>query len=168
MDVWELSAREEIRGCISRYNANGDAGRMAEMMSVFAPDAIMEIDGDQTQGRDAIEATFRSAGRGFVEFAKAAGTPRDAPLLRHFTSTIVITVDSPSEARATMYYFVLMPHGLDHWGRYDDNYRIVDGSWLVSHRRELMDGAVKGGFGAQQLARLGRTGYETKPPIDVR
>lgn len=159
MELWELAAREQIRGCISRYNANGDAGRMADMMSVFTDDAIMEIDGTQTRGREAITDKFRTAGRDFVAYAKSAGTPRDAPVLRHFTSTIDITVASPTAARATMYYFVLMFHGLDHWGRYEDDYRCVDGTWLIAHRREWMDGAVTNGFGARQLARLGRGGY---------
>ena len=27
MEVWELIARESIRDCIARYNANGDSGR---------------------------------------------------------------------------------------------------------------------------------------------
>jgi hypothetical protein len=159
MDIWELVAREEIRSCISRYNAYGDAGRMDDMMGVFADDAIMEIDGDPIHGREQISSFFRSAGRNFVQFAKANEIPRDAPILRHFTSTINITVDSPAEAHATLYYFVLMFHGLDHWGRYEDNYRLVGDTWLISHRREFMDGAVPGKFGAQTLARLGRTGY---------
>src|SRR6185437_9789287 len=101
MEIWELEAREAIRGCISRYNGHGDAGRLEDMMAVFAPDAVMEIDGEPIHGFDTIRDFFRSAGRGFVEFAKANNTPRDAPVLRHFTSTINISVDSPTEAHAT-------------------------------------------------------------------
>ena len=42
MEVWELIARESIRDCIARYNANGDSGRIDQMVEVFAPDGIME------------------------------------------------------------------------------------------------------------------------------
>jgi len=41
MEVWELVARESIRDCIARYNANGDSGRIDQMVEVFAPDGIM-------------------------------------------------------------------------------------------------------------------------------
>ena len=159
MEVWELIAREGVRDCIARYNAFGDSGRMDDLLAVFAEDAVMEMDGEKTVGRKAITDAFRAAGRDFVDYAKTAGTPRDAPVVRHFTSTIVITVESPTVARATLYFFVLMYHGLDHWGRYEDDYRLVDGEWKIAHRREWMDGAVHGGMGARHLARLGRSGY---------
>ena len=54
MEVWELVARESIRDCIARYNANGDSGRIDEMVSVFAPDGIMETGSGRYEGRDAI------------------------------------------------------------------------------------------------------------------
>jgi hypothetical protein len=152
MELWELVAREEIRDCIARYNAHGDAGRLAEMMDVFTDDAVMEIEGEPTQGKEAIAATMTSAGREFVAFAKAAGTPRGLPILRHYTSTLDLSVQSPTEAKASLYYFVFMQHGLDHWGRYVDDYRLVDGHWRIAHRREWMEGATPGGFGARTLA----------------
>lgn len=159
MEIWELIAREGVRDCIARYSTFGDSGRLDEMVAVFADDAIMEMDGDRSVGREAITETFRAAGRDFVAFAKKAGTPRDAPIVRHFTSTILITVESPTVARASLYFAALMYHGLDHWGRYEDEYTLVDGEWKIGHRREWMDGAVPGGMAARHLARLGRTGY---------
>jgi hypothetical protein len=158
MELWELVAREEIRECIAGYNAYGDSGRMAEMLDVFTDDAIMEIEGVATRGRDAIAAVMKDAGRDFVAYAKAAGTPRGGPVLRHFTSTVTIRVVSETQAHASLYYFVLMHHGLDHWGRYDDDYRRVDGRWRISRRREWMDGAIDGGFGAESLAHRDRGG----------
>jgi ketosteroid isomerase-like protein len=152
MEIWELVAREEIRSCIVRYNANGDAGRLEQMLDVFTDDAVMEIEGEQTVGRDAIGAVMRSAGREFVGFAKASGAPRDLPVLRHFTSTVDIEVVSPTEAHGSMYYFVFMHNGLDHWGRYLDDYRCDDGRWRIAHRREWMDGATAGGFGERTLS----------------
>ncbi len=39
-------------------------------------------------------------------------------------------------------------HGLDHWGRYLDEFAPVDGKWLITHRREQTDAAFAGGWGA--------------------
>ena len=36
---------------------------------------------------------------------------------------------------------MLMPHGLDHWGRYLDTYEERHGRWLFTLRRALPDGA---------------------------
>jgi len=43
MELWELVARESIRDRIARWNANGDAGRMAEMVKVLAPEVEFSI-----------------------------------------------------------------------------------------------------------------------------
>jgi hypothetical protein len=153
MEIWELVAREEIRECIAKYNAYGDVGRMAEMLEVFTEGAVMEIEGVATTGRAAIAEVMKDAGRSFVAYAKAAGIPNGGPVLRHFTSTVTIQIRSESRASASMYYFVFMRHGLDHWGRYDDDYRRIDGRWRISHRREWLEGAIDGGFGVQALAR---------------
>ena len=161
MELWELAAREGVRDCIAKYNAYGDSGRLDEMIEVFAEDAVMEMDGDAYTGRAAIRDIMTSSGRGFIDFAKRAGTPRDAPLVRHYTSTIVITVDSPTTAHAELYYVVLMFRGIDHWGRYVDDYVCVDGEWKIARRQEWMDGASQGGFGAEHMVRLGRSGYGT-------
>ena len=44
--MWELVARESIRDLVARYNANGDSGRFDQVMALFAPDAVMEIEGE--------------------------------------------------------------------------------------------------------------------------
>ena len=55
MELWELVARESIRDRIARWNSNGDAGRMAEMVKVLAPDVEFSIrDGEVMHGRDEV------------------------------------------------------------------------------------------------------------------
>jgi hypothetical protein len=49
-------------------------------------------------------------------------------------------------ARARSYYQVLMPHGLDHWGRYLDEFGVHDGRWLFTHRRVTVDGRGPDGW----------------------
>ena len=60
MELWELVARESIRDCIARYNANGDSGRIDEMVRCSRPTAIMETGSGRYEGRDAIH-TFMSS-----------------------------------------------------------------------------------------------------------
>src|SRR5215470_991670 len=73
MEVWELIARESIRDCIARYNANGDSGRIDQMVEVFAPDGIMETGSGRYVGRDAIHAFMSSV----VERGRPAGDDTD-------------------------------------------------------------------------------------------
>ena len=93
------------------------------------------------EGRDEIRTIFTSA----------ADSLRDRPgplLLRHFTATLQIDVESETFARARCYYQVLMAHGLDHWGRYIDEFAPVDGVWRFTKRREILDGSVDGSWAA--------------------
>ncbi|MET0627555.1 MAG: nuclear transport factor 2 family protein [Acidimicrobiia bacterium] len=49
VELWELSAREEIRDLVARYNANGDTGRFPQVLELFAPDAVMHT-GERLHG----------------------------------------------------------------------------------------------------------------------
>lgn len=144
MDTWELVARESIRDLVARYNANGDSGRFDHVVELFAPDAVMEVDGREYHGREEIRTIFTTA----------ADSIRDRPgppLLRHHTSTLQVDVDGPESATARCYYQVLMADGLDHWGRYIDRFGVVDGRWLFTRRREVLDGFVPGGWAASTV-----------------
>ena len=176
MEIWELVAREGIRDCIARYNANGDSGRIDEMVSVFAPDGVMETGSGRYEGRDAIHAFMSSvATRGKPEPAASSAsgsvvlTPTEewiarggVPFIRHFTATTQIDVLSETRAKARSYYLFLTVHGLDHWGRYLDEFAPVDGKWLITHRREMTDAAFTGGWAAR-AAGDGEIGHLTRP-----
>ncbi len=142
MEVWELVARESIRDLIARYNANGDSGRFDQVVELFAPDAVMELDdGTRYGGHEEIRSIFTDAATSLRQ--------RSGPLLlRHMTSTVQIDVASTTVARARCYYHVLMAHGLDHWGRYLDEFGVVEGQWRFTRRREVLDGVVPGGWAA--------------------
>ena len=133
MEVWELVARESIRDCIARYNANGDSGRIDQMVEVFAPDGIMETGSGRYEGRDAIHAFMSSVvvrGRTDPDESTSESvvlTPTQeliargrVPFIRHYTATTQIDVLSETHAKARSYYLFLTVHGLDHWGRYLD------------------------------------------------
>lgn len=135
MEHWELAARESIRDLVARYNANGDTGRFAQVVELFAPDAVMDVgQGRVYTGQDEILTIFTGA----RDRGSAAGG--EQWYLRHMTATHQIDVIDESHAKGRCYYQVLTAVGLDHWGRYIDEYRVVDGKWRFARRRVTMDG----------------------------
>jgi hypothetical protein len=72
--------------------------------------------------------------------------------MRHHTATLQIDLIDNTHARGRCYYQVLMHHGLDHWGRYIDEYEMHDGRWRFSRRRVTLDGYVPGGMGEAGVA----------------
>jgi hypothetical protein len=132
MELWELVARESIRDLVARYNANGDSGRIDQMVALFAPDASMEVGGRWHRGRKEIESVFTL---GADRFAKVPNFTH----LRHSTATLQIDLVDQTHARSRCYFFVMMDHGLDHWGRYLDEFEVVGGKWMFTRRRVLID-----------------------------
>jgi hypothetical protein len=137
MDPGELEARESIRDLVARYNANGDAGRFSQVLELFAPDAVMDIgDGRLYTGPDEILTIFTGV---------RDRTGSDEPVhLRHFTATHQVDVLDEVTATGRSYFQVLTTSGLDHWGRYLDEYRVVDGRWRFARRRVTVDGRSPG------------------------
>src|SRR3954454_12086296 len=148
MEMWELVARECIRDRISRWNSHGDAGRMAEMVKVLAPHVKFSIrDGEVMHGRDEVlQSLLGVRDRKATSDARSAATgrylrPGKRPSIRHFTSNPTIEFESDTRARVRTYYAVLSSFGLDHWGRYLDEFGVVDGEWLVTERPGASAGA---------------------------
>ena len=134
MDLWELTAREQIRDTLARYAHCADTGRFAELVALFTEDGVLEIDGrPPLRGRAAIE-TFL----GGTKTNLAANLTR--PLIRHHVSSIRIEVHSPAEASAVSYFLAITERGPDHWGRYRDRLVPVGDQWLFQHRRVRPDG----------------------------
>ena len=144
LEHWELVAREAIRDLVARYNANGDAGRIDQVVELFAPDAVMDVAGRTYAGHDEIRGMFG----GVVRDVKG-GTPSGArPVIHHHTSSLQIDLVDETTASSRCYLQVLMTHGLDHWGRYLDNYAVVDGRWRFVRREIRVDGMAPGGWAA--------------------
>ncbi len=147
MELWELIARESIRDLVARYNANGDSGRFEQVLSVFAENAVMEIvgaDGEvqRFEGTEQIATIFTGTKAGWD--AAAAGQARHH--IRHFVATHQIDLVDPAHASGRSYFAVIMNHGLDHWGRYIDEYEEHEGRWVIARRRTYTDGRTPGGF----------------------
>lgn len=146
MELWELEARESIRNLVVRYNSNGDSARFDAVLELFAPDAVMELhDGVLYEGIDQIKTIFTGTKGRFADFGLATGKPF---YMRHSTTTHQVDLLDHAHATGRCYYSVIMPHGLDHWGRYIDKYENRNGQWLFTNRKVTMDGYVPDGFGA--------------------
>jgi len=138
MEHWEVAAREAIRDLVARYNANGDSGRFPPVVELFASDAVMDVgDGRVYTGHDEILTVFTGAQD------RAATTGGERWHVRHFTATHQIDVTDESHAKGYCYYQVLTAVGLDHWGRYIDEYRVVEGRWRFARRRVTLDGRTE-------------------------
>ena len=146
LETWELQAREAIRDLVARYNANGDSGRFADVLALFADDGVLELvdeDGrsEVRRGAEEIRSVFTGASQQWAGDAAAQGTPH---YVRHSVTTHQIDLVDEGHATGRSYFSVLLPHGLDHWGRYLDRYECRRDRWVFAHRRVLMDGRAPG------------------------
>jgi uncharacterized protein (TIGR02246 family) len=128
MEFWEIEAREAIRDLVARYNANGDTGRFTEVMELFVPDAVMIVDGEVKTGLEEILTIFTAVRANLTSY------------VRHMTATHQIDLVDNDHARGRCYYQVLTSAGLDHWGRYVDEYQHHEGRWRFTERRVTVDG----------------------------
>jgi ketosteroid isomerase-like protein len=144
VEPWVLDARECIRETIARYAHAADTGHFDELASLFAPEGVLEVANEPPLvGRDAIREYLEGVG-----VALAGATT--VPLIRHHTSSVSIDVVGPDEARARCYFLAITEHGVDHWGRYRDNFVRHDEAWLFAHRRVRTDGTTPGGWAASR------------------
>jgi hypothetical protein len=157
MELWELVARESIRDRIARWNSNGDAGRMDQMVLVLAPDVEFQAaESEVLHGRDAVLGFLTGVKGDKAAPAQPTVPPKTGrylpagkrPSLRHFTSTPTIDFESETRAQVRTYYAVLSTFGLDHWGRYLDEFGVVDGEWLITKRTVTTEGVDPDGWAA--------------------
>jgi hypothetical protein len=132
--VSDLLSREAIGDLVIRYNSYGDSGLFDRMLGLFAPDSVVEIGGEVYQGLHAIRQAFSGVP---ARTSQPGGRPA---YLRHCTATHQIDLVDETTANGRCYFFVLTAVGLDHWGRYLDEYRVVNDDWRFSRRRVLTDG----------------------------
>lgn len=135
MQLAEMLAREAIRYTIERYNRNADTADYDRHHDVFLPQAVMRVQGGpDLDGIDAIIAAMRAGAE-----RRHAFDPGN--FQRHnITSTMIELIDGDT-ARATIYVMVVTERGLDHAGRYDDEYRRMGDRWLIWRRTATMEWA---------------------------
>jgi len=142
MEAWEFAAREQIRDTITRYAHYVDGGRFDELVDLFVPDGVLEVEGEPPhRGREAILAFVTGVGR---DIAASRGAPR----IRHHVGNVLVELEGPHRARARSYFLAVTNSGVDHWGRYRDQLVPSGGQWHFSLRQVRTDGAAPGSWAA--------------------
>lgn len=143
MELWELAAREGVRHTVVSYAHLVDAGRIDEVVELFAPNGTIEVAGGASaQGHEALRTFFTGVGSSL----RGSQTPR----IRHHTSNLRITTLDPHHARSDCYFLCLTDIGPDHWGRYHDELLQIGSTWHFERRRVRTDGWVEGGWAASR------------------
>ncbi|MEJ7935037.1 nuclear transport factor 2 family protein [Sphingobium sp. AN558] len=129
----DMLAREAIRYTIELYNRGSDNADYEIHHQVFHPEAVFEV---QSQGAligpDAIIAALRPA-------AERRGAFEPGNFQRHNLTTTMIEFTGPDRAEAVTYIIVVTELGIDHSGRYDDEFVRSGERWLLMRRRATME-----------------------------
>ncbi len=137
MEIWELTAREQIRDTLARYNWSGDAGRLDGLAETFCTDGVLEIrGGSELRGRSEIVAFLGGV------TGQLASTAAVKPIVRHNLANVLFTAVTPEQADVSSYFTVVTHIGLDHFGRYRDTLVPVGDTWLIKHRKVSTDWAA--------------------------
>ena len=82
MEIWELSAREQIRDTLARYKWSGDSGRLEGLAETFCTDGVLKIRGGaELHGRPEIVAFL--------------GGVSGKPVVRHNLANVLFTAVTP-------------------------------------------------------------------------
>lgn len=157
MDVGELVAREAIRDLVAAYAQYADRGRFDELVELFTVDGTLRVDArPPLAGRPAIREFLAGVRR------DRTPTPTAGPgLIRHHTSNLRITCEASDRALGRCYFLVVTERGIDHWGRYHDEYGIGGDAWRFRSRHVHVEGVAPGSWAAERRK-------QGEPSIDKR
>jgi hypothetical protein len=147
----QLSDRLLIQEVQNRYALAHDLTDPSLYAGVFTEDAELVGAGRVlAKGREALYAVGESDRKRFN--ADAAEGERSFGVMRHVITNSVIDLTGPDSARGFCYVLTIVnAEGVGPQimsvGRYEDEFRKVDGQWLISRREIVMD------MGNQDLAR---------------
>lgn len=129
-DEWK--ARSGIEKTLAAAALAGDARKAEAYAACFAQDGVLDL---SHGGGHAIEG--RAAIRAWMAAPSPIPQPTDKPagFISHHITSCRIEVTGPDTAIARTYFLVTSPVGLDHNGYYDDRFRLVEGDWLLEHRK---------------------------------
>jgi 3-phenylpropionate/cinnamic acid dioxygenase small subunit len=121
----ELAAEREIRTLCARYAQLADDDAYEEWAALFAEDGVIDVEGTRVTGRSEL--------RQWLADMQRAGS------MRHLFTNVIVTIDSPTTARATM-GMVLLRSREGRWAvfgspRYEDRLVKEQGAWLFLERK---------------------------------
>lgn len=151
-DPSPVEVRAAAADLVARYNVTADAGRFDETLALFTEDAVLELpSGSVHRGHDEIRPVFTGTAASLAARSEVGGGDRPRSV-SHVSATVQVDLDGPDRARGRAYYVVFLDEGPDHWGRYVDEYRLVDGTWRIAHRRVTVDGRAPGGWASRRAS----------------
>lgn len=140
MPTQETNDYEAIRNLLMRYTWCGDNGLLDDFARTFADDGVLELKSQGLfQGREAIRA---GAATGFGSTPEKQASIRAAGRFSHHIASTRIELIDSENALSWSYFAVFGSAGSDHWGRYSDTVKNINGEWLFTRRRVSIDGAV--------------------------
>lgn len=127
-DIEELKSRSAIQSLAARYILAADRRNFEDFANCFSEDATFVAGpGGALNGRANI-----------LQFMQ--GAPPDLPKVRHHTTTHHIEFTGPDSASGVQYFQTVSEIGPDNWGVYEDEYRLIDGQWLIQVRNGVVEG----------------------------
>ncbi len=151
LEVW--LDKLEIRDVLERYMRYNDDRAADKIAALFHEDIRFQVMGNVVCGRDAVRAVFAGAGTELPEWT-SPGALFKQPGSVHLSSNPVIDVDGDTATAETD--FLVVSRGEDGRakptlvGRYRDEFRRVEGSWLIYTRTGV------------SVARSGEAGTDTE------
>lgn len=142
MTLEELLAREAIRDTLAKYNTAGDRLKAEDFAACFTEDGVIEserVSGERKFRYEGRAAIFAWQDRWRTREPGEAVAVHKASFVRHHLSTCKIDLTGPGSARVRTYWSAWTDIGPDHAGYYLDEFRRVDGQWLIAHRRVRVD-----------------------------
>jgi uncharacterized protein (TIGR02246 family) len=121
----------EAEQVVRRVARCADRADIAAMVEHFSEDAVLDVGGQTTNGRDAI----------FEFFGGSAAEPSEQERTKHVVTNTTLDADGDALV-ATSYFQVLRSWGLATWGRYVDRLAESAGTWRIVHRTVVVDGNV--------------------------
>lgn len=135
MDVWQLAIRESVRQTMADYTASTDRFDLPALTQCFTSEGVLVInEGRPMRGRAAIEAGLRG---------QVSGSNSRLTHVRHHVSSIRFAAVEPERVEVDSYFAVFTDVGVDHWGRYRDEFVPVDQRWLIGRRSIRVDGFAR-------------------------
>lgn len=131
--------RAEIENLQARYLFALDWQDPDEYAGTFAENGVLDWVGGIVRGREAIREECHNMRAYFTKRGEGEA-PTRPPRLRHFITTVVITVDGDRASSRSLWFEIdndtrLRTPYVGGYGHYEDELSRVDGKWLFTFRK---------------------------------
>lgn len=150
MSTEQWLARSEIQHLVTSWTVSCD--RDAPVDWVWTEDAVVLAPGGvRIEGRNNVMGRFTGGTYSYTTRASTVPVTTDQPpvtpvgvdgvkpWLRHNLTTMLIEFEGSDRATGLIYFIVISAAGPIGSGRYEDEYRKVDGVWCIAKRKTRLE-----------------------------